>query len=73
MSRIKVTPPRKVAIRIPFVLEMCFVASENTRTNIVIYEVGSRYICTNLYIHDYDQENNEQRAQTNARANSIKG
>ena len=69
----KITPPAKGAFRIPFVLEICFLASENTRTYIGIYEVGRGYVCTNLYIYDYFPDNNEQRAQRNARANVIKG
>ena len=42
---------------IPLVLEICFVAYDNTQTNLGIYEVDSRYIYINIFIYAYYPDN----------------
>ena len=60
------------AVVIPLVLEICFVAYENTQTNLVIYEVESRYIYINLFIYAYYPDNHEWIAQK-ARTENDRG
>ena len=37
-------------VRIPFVLDICFVAYDNTRSNLGIYKVDSAYVYIYIYV-----------------------
>ena len=51
------------AVVIPLVLEICFVAYENTGTNLGIYKVDRGYIYKNIFIYAYYPDNIEWRLQ----------
>ena len=62
------------SVRILIFLELCFVfvAYENTRTIIGIYEVDSRYVYTNLCIYDTFQTVKNGERKGKARENFVK-
>ena len=57
----------------PFVLETCFVAYENTTTILGIYEADNGYVYSDIFINEYYWVNNEQIAQRHTYVNVIKG